>query len=184
MNEALAGLVIAGRTQEAGSRGAAMAVALLGATARLDLVSHPHPFLEPRLVVADTALERASDAMHFVDLDAHPRRRRKANQEPHGPAIVVAKIQESEVAFAADHGCFLKPASRPGSSLDASAGADRRENPCARAGCSDCPTSGDRRDAIDARRRIRGVPDDRIGTPTARRFRREAFLRCAPSSAG
>ena len=51
-----------------------VALALLVAAARLDLVAHAGPFVEPGMVVADVILERAADAMHLVDLDAGPRR--------------------------------------------------------------------------------------------------------------
>src|SRR5262245_20262687 len=106
VDESLAGLVVARRPPEAGGGGVLVALALRLAPARLDLVAHAGPFVEPGLVVADAALERAANAMHLVDLDAHPRRAREADQEPHRPAIVVGEIQEGGVVFAADHGCF------------------------------------------------------------------------------
>src|SRR6476660_6045759 len=103
MNEAFAGLIIPRRAQEAGCRGAPVAVALRGAPTRFDLVAHQHPFLEPGIVVADTILQCASHAMHFVDLDPRPRRGPETDQEAHGPAIVGREIEEGRVVFAADH---------------------------------------------------------------------------------
>ena len=103
MDEALAGLVVARRAHEAGCRGELVTLRLLVAPARLDLVAHAGPFLEPGVVVADAILERAADAVHLVDLDPGPRRGREANEQPHRPAIIVGEIQEGGVVFAADH---------------------------------------------------------------------------------
>src|SRR5215211_5064579 len=90
MNETLAGLVVARRAHEAGRR------------------REPVPF---RLhVTADAIFERASDAMHLVDLDTGPGRGAQANEQAHGPAVVGGKIKESGVFFAADH--MLLPLSR------------------------------------------------------------------------
>ena len=105
MNEALAGLVVAARAHEARGRGALVALALLVAPARLDLVAHAGPFLEPGIVVADMIFERAADAMHLVDFDAGPWRAGQADEQAHRPAIVGGEVEEGRVVFAADHGC-------------------------------------------------------------------------------
>ena len=55
------------------------------------------------MVVSDMPLERASDAMHLVDLDAGPGRSSEADEQPHGPAIVGGKIEKGRIVFAADH---------------------------------------------------------------------------------
>jgi hypothetical protein len=55
---ALAGLVIALRAHEAGRGGQPMALLLLVAPARHDLVAHADPFVEPGIVVADVASAR------------------------------------------------------------------------------------------------------------------------------
>src|SRR5262245_36804395 len=72
MDEALAGLVVARRPHETRCRRALVALLLLVAAARLDLVAHARPLVEPGMVVADFILERAPDPMHLVDLDAGP----------------------------------------------------------------------------------------------------------------
>src|SRR5262245_8944823 len=112
MDEALAGLVVARRPHEAGRRAALVVLPLLVAPARLDLVAHASPFLEPGVVVADVILERAPDAMHLVDLDAGPGRTAETDQEPHGPAIVVREVEEGRVVLAADH--VTVPSNRSG----------------------------------------------------------------------
>ena len=104
MDEALAGLVVAARAQKARRRGALVAVLLLLAPARLDLIAHAGPLLEPGVVVADVILERAPDPVHLVDLDAGPRRGGQADEQAHRPAVVVGEIEEGGVVFTADHG--------------------------------------------------------------------------------
>src|SRR5579864_2939851 len=99
MNEALAGLVIARGADETGCGGELVAGALGVAAARLDLVAHPRPFLEPRGVVADLVGERAADAVDLVDVDAGPRRAAEADQQPHRPAIVGREVEEGGIVF-------------------------------------------------------------------------------------
>src|SRR5262249_9429068 len=103
MDEPLAGLVVARGPHEARRRRPLVAFRLLLAAARLDLVTHARPFLEPGIVVADAAFERASDPMHLVDLDAGPWRAAQADEQPHRPAVVVGEVEEGGVVFAADH---------------------------------------------------------------------------------
>src|SRR5581483_11850727 len=74
----------------------------VAATGR-NLVAHAHPFLEPRIVVADLVGERPADPVDLVDLDAEPRCRREAYQQPHRPAITVREIAEGEVFFHVRH---------------------------------------------------------------------------------
>ena len=112
MDEALAGLVVARRPHEARRRRALVALALLLAAARLDLVAHARPFLEPGVVVADVILERAPDPMHLVDLDAGPGRATEADEQAHGPAVVGGEIEEGRVVLAADH--VKAPSNRSG----------------------------------------------------------------------
>ena len=104
MDEALAGLVVAAGAHEARRRGLFVALALFVAPARLDLVAHAGPFLEPGIVVADMIFERAADAVHLVDLDAGPWRGGEADQQAHRPAVVGREVEECGVVFAADHG--------------------------------------------------------------------------------
>src|SRR5262245_55696824 len=103
VDETFAGRVVARRAQEARRRGDPLAFRLALAAARRDLVAHAGPFFEPGTVVADVILERAPDAMHLVDLDTGPRRGAEANEQAHGPAVVVGKIKERGVVFAANH---------------------------------------------------------------------------------
>src|SRR6266852_6159697 len=58
MNEAFAGLIVARRAQEARCRGTLVPSLLRVAPARLDLVSHAGPFLEPGMVIPHALLER------------------------------------------------------------------------------------------------------------------------------
>ena len=74
LQEALAGLVVVRRAHQAGGGGELVALLLVLAAARLDLVAHARPFLEPGVVVADLVLQRAADAVDLVDLGAAPRR--------------------------------------------------------------------------------------------------------------
>jgi hypothetical protein len=61
-------------------------------------------FLEPGVIVADPAGERAADPVDLVDLRAAPRRARQAQQEPHRPAIVGRKVDEGGIVLACGHG--------------------------------------------------------------------------------
>ena len=70
MDEALAGLAIAGRTHGARRRGERVPFVSSSRPRASMRVAHAGPLLEPGDVVADAVLQRASDAMHLVDLDA------------------------------------------------------------------------------------------------------------------
>src|SRR5262249_8136176 len=104
VDETLAGLIIARRAQEACCRREPMPRSLLAAPAPFDPPAHAGPFLEPSLIIADVALQGAPDAVHFVDLDAGPGSGTEADKQPHGPAVIVRKIEEGRIVFAADHG--------------------------------------------------------------------------------
>ena len=80
-----------------------MTFAQLIAPARLDLVPHARPFLEPGVIVADAVAQGAPDAVDLVDLDAGPRRARQADEQPHRPAVVVREIQEGRIVLAIGH---------------------------------------------------------------------------------
>ena len=103
MDEALAGLIIARGPQETCGRREPMPGCLLAASAAFDTLAHARPCVEPGLVIADMAIERASDAVHFVDLDAGPGSGTEADKQPHGPTVIVRKIEEGRIVFAADH---------------------------------------------------------------------------------
>ena len=110
LQEALAGLVVARRAQEAGRRGVLVAVLLGGAAARLDHVAHAGPFLEPGIVVADLAGERAADAIDLVDLGAAPRR---AGEADHAAPSTSGNCRESRER--PDRSCGLPPTTSPNS---------------------------------------------------------------------
>src|SRR5262249_555878 len=86
---------------------ALVAFALLVPPARLDPVAHARPFLEPGVVVAGAAFERAAHPVHLVDLDAGPGRGAETDQQPHRPAVVVGEVEEGGGVFAADHDLLL-----------------------------------------------------------------------------
>jgi hypothetical protein len=103
VNEALAGLVIARCAQEARRGGALMPARVRLVAAGLDRLSHARPLLEPGMVVSNMAFERASHPMHLVDLDAGPGRSPQANEQPHGPPIIVGKIEKGGIVRPPDH---------------------------------------------------------------------------------
>jgi hypothetical protein len=112
LQEALAGLVVARRAHEAGRHGQRMALLLLLAPARHDLVAHARPFREPCVVVADASAQHPADAMDLIDLHPDPRRARQADEQAHRPAVVVREVQERRIFLAIGHVVPLLPLSR------------------------------------------------------------------------
>jgi hypothetical protein len=103
LQEALAGLVVAGRAQQTGGGGLRVAGFLRRAPARLDGLAHAGPFRKPGGVVADLAAQRAADAIDLVDFGAAPGRAAQTNQQAHRPAIVIGEIQKCRIVAAIGH---------------------------------------------------------------------------------
>jgi hypothetical protein len=100
LQEALAGLVVAARAQQAGGGGLRVAGFLRRASARFDRLAHAGPFRKPGGIVADLAAQRAADTVDLVDFGAAPGCAAQTNQQAHRPAIVIGKIQKCRIVAA------------------------------------------------------------------------------------
>src|SRR4029079_9176892 len=96
------------RPHQAGRGGEAVALALALAAARLDLIAHACPFVEPGRVVAKLVPQRAADAVDLVHLGAAGGRGPQGEQDPNGAAVVGREIDKGRIVFAVAHGSLQK----------------------------------------------------------------------------
>ncbi len=162
LQEALAGLVVARRALETGRGGEQMAVLLGGAAARLDLVAHAGPFLEPGIVVADLVAQGEADAVHLVDLGAAPRRAAQANEQSHRPAIVVGEIEKGRIALVVGHNMPRRNKVKAAAGWSGTQVRGASQGVCSSGGAAQC--------LLRRRSRCHGLPAIRNSSPKVRQF--------------